>query len=331
LLRPDKVCNQADRKYAEDHKIDYRNCDEMRIDSAMNVNIKVSGSLGGLSGQSSPNVSTGGASAGVSSGGEAAARKYSLCFSPRTKSAEDLTFKESRCGQPPRPYYHVPKTENAEVKKKDKTKTDEQEYVSYDQPEYDIPRDPAKIAFHILINKEMIDKMSEKTSLVPCRKDAFLCKLLAKIKEQCPGAEAQKKCAKGAPVSVEIDLRSTEGIIYYLGENVRRQLNPEYAQERRTIFFTNLPPWWPYANPAWRCRYPEPNALSTQQCVPIFELNAGPGSDTFLSTFYDGVVYSVPSGGRSGQVLEIVKQALALSSSSKSLPQSNVVSVVGGQ
>jgi hypothetical protein len=71
-------------------------------------------------------------------------------------------------------------------------------------------------------------------------------------------------------------------------------------------------------------------------CRPIFILERGAGGalqGNFLTTLYDGEVYSVPSGGESysTQVLDILKQALALSSSSKSLPQANVVSVVGGQ
>ena len=60
-------------------------------------------------------------------------------------------------------------------------------------------------------------------------------------------------------------------------------------------------------------------------CDPIFVLEAGggPAPDSFLSTYYDGVVYSVSNGDTSsGPFLDIVKQALALESSAKSLPQS---------
>jgi hypothetical protein len=58
-----------------------------------------------------------------------------------------------------------------------------------------------------------------------------------------------------------------------------------------------------------------------------------PTPDDFLSVVYNKNWYSVPSmaggGGWSSAVLEIIKQQLALNSSAKALPQSNVISVVG--
>jgi hypothetical protein len=50
---------------------------------------------------------------------------------------------------------------------------------------------------------------------------------------------------------------------------------------------------------------------------------------------YNGVMYSVPhnreAGGRSSQVVELVKQILNLNTSAKSLPTTTVISVVGAQ
>jgi hypothetical protein len=137
-------------------------------------------------------------------------------------------------------------------------------------------------------------------------------------------------------VKVDFHLRSTEGVIYYLGELARRQIRPEFTYHRM-IYFNYPRHHLEYE--VGRCIDPKPQDPVTDGrpvCRPIFVLERGPVNALqggFLSTVYEGEVYSVPSDGDSysTQVLDILKQALALSSSSKSLPQANVVSVVGGQ
>ncbi|HUI97183.1 MAG TPA: hypothetical protein VLX44_15610 [Xanthobacteraceae bacterium] len=114
------------------------------------------------------------------------------------------------------------------------------------------------------------------------------------------------------PVTLTFYVRSTESMIYYLGEVARRQLNPEFEPPR------------PITVKYGPDRY------------DLFVLHEGlPASDDFLSVFYDGRLYSV-AGTRgpernelSSQVLSILREQIALNSSAKSLPQSNVISVVG--
>jgi hypothetical protein len=124
-------------------------------------------------------------------------------------------------------------------------------------------------------------------------------------------------------VSLSFYLRSVEGIFYYLGEVARREMAPENGESPRTVLI----------NTGASTR--EPCTLDTPQCWPIFVVRTDtvPAPGDFLSTFYDGRRFAVPSmddgGGYSSAVLDIVKQLLALNSSAKSLPQSSVVSVIG--
>ena len=128
-------------------------------------------------------------------------------------------------------------------------------------------------------------------------------------------------------VYLTISLRSVEAMIYYLGEVGRRQLAPEFGQFPRTVYFKTVPRYGNY--PADRdC------AASDDVCSPMFVLKRDsiPSPNEFLSVVYGPNRYSIPAGTGdrwSSAVFEIVKQQLALNSSAKSLPASNVISVVG--
>jgi hypothetical protein len=68
-------------------------------------------------------------------------------------------------------------------------------------------------------------------------------------------------------------------------------------------------------------------------CERLFVLNASPGliGVTPTSVAYEGVQYWVPTDNREDKtthVLSIVKQMLALNTSAKSLPQTNIISVI---
>jgi hypothetical protein len=290
LLRPDQLCSDKKimteaRAKNQDFNTLKKNCEAMRIDTATSVNVKVSGSLGGLSGQGNAGVPGSGSAGGGSSGGEGSPRKYSLCFAPRSDAAEKMTLAPSRCGQSPRPYYALA----AEAAGKTLDYND-------DEWEYDTSRDLGKMAFHIYLNELVIDEMRR---IVPLR---IFNELLS---------EAKKDKDKKAKVSVEVDLRSTEGIIYYLGEIARRQLDPKYSNNPR-VFFTNRHHYMAYKDPDWSCILSKNDEPLPEYCFPIFEPNVGLQPNAFLSTLYDGVLYSVPSGGRSGQVLEIDSPSTSL-------------------
>lgn len=127
-------------------------------------------------------------------------------------------------------------------------------------------------------------------------------------------------------VVLTFTLRSTEGMIYYLGEIARRQLAPDYG-DRGPIFVKEGPPYAAYRQAS--CIMPGID------CQYLFVLkNEIPSPKDFLSAFYEGQWYSIPGGrdgGLSSQVVDLVRQLIAINSSAKSLPQSSVISLVGGQ
>jgi hypothetical protein len=72
---------------------------------------------------------------------------------------------------------------------------------------------------------------------------------------------------------------------------------------------------------------------ASYNCENIFTLDAGAHLEgSILSVNYDGMTYSIPRdrerSGRTTQVLELVKQLLALNTSAKQLPSTSVISVV---
>jgi hypothetical protein len=153
---------------------------------------------------------------------------------------------------------------------------------------------------------------------------------------------------RNAHISMKFTTRSTEGILYYLGEIVRRQLKPEFASARVIKAKAGLNYG---AYPMQDCddqpdisdivalergaRFYHDSQISVA-CQSIFVVNEGPSiGDSVVSVTYNGAVYSIPhsreTGGRSSQVTELVKQVLNLNTSAKQLPSTTVISVVGAQ
>ena len=135
-------------------------------------------------------------------------------------------------------------------------------------------------------------------------------------------------------VTLDVYTRSTEGIVYYLGEIARRRLypDPNFARGPRTVqikigsFYTQIP--------KGLCPLRDDVAEATGfHCYNFFVLDSGlePGGAA-LAVNYGGTQYSVPSdpveGGKTMHVLSLLKQLLAVNTSAKSLPQTNVISVI---
>ena len=151
---------------------------------------------------------------------------------------------------------------------------------------------------------------------------------------------------KGAHISMKFQTRSTEGILYYLGEIVRRNLAPEYGTPRiiRSKVGLNYGTY-----PMRDCAGPEDitevvplsnlpqyraDAALSVHCQNIFVVNQGPSlGGNVVTVLYNGSIYSVPHdpehGDRSSQVMELTKQILNLNTSAKQLPSTTVISVVG--
>ncbi|HZL60007.1 MAG TPA: hypothetical protein VFC38_09945 [Stellaceae bacterium] len=174
---------------------------------------------------------------------------------------------------------------------------------------------------------------------------------------------------RAALVSLNISIRSTESIIYYLGEVVRRQLFPELeigAPPRIIQTKTHVPAGYipqsdcnaengggatygktdlqllrhisanatPVPGPA-----PAAGSSAAADNAPVYYcenlLYVAKGfslSGAFISVDYDGGSYALSNdiklAGRSYQVLELVKQLLALNTSAKQLPAANVLSII---
>jgi hypothetical protein len=149
-------------------------------------------------------------------------------------------------------------------------------------------------------------------------------------------------------VTFKFQTRSVEGILYYLGEITRRHLHPEDQPSVLTQVKTSLR----YGTlPATDCdsrdnsgKYEKKTDLirlsdrrrdsRPYNCENLFVLEEGVTGESIYSVNYDGTIYSIPQdqarAGRSLQVLELVKQLLALNTSAKQLPSSGVISIIGG-
>jgi hypothetical protein len=132
-------------------------------------------------------------------------------------------------------------------------------------------------------------------------------------------------------VTLTFYLRSVDGMVYYIGGVVRRQLQQE-ENDGSPIFIKRELPYERHRST--KCWVPD------KECSYLFVLTEGwgtPGTAEFVSIDYEGHRFSIPDsrdlqrGGNSSVVLDILRQQIALNSSAKSLPQSSVVSLVGGQ
>jgi hypothetical protein len=101
--------------------------------------------------------------------------------------------------------------------------------------------------------------------------------------------------------------RSTEAIIYYLGEIIRFQNSDPSG---KTLV-----------------RVPVGRRGDSE---PLFVLSPGGVSDPLATINYRGTSYSAPAQGtRTAQVVNIVRQLISLNRSAKDIPTTNVLTVVG--
>ena len=147
-------------------------------------------------------------------------------------------------------------------------------------------------------------------------------------------------------VSFKIQVRSTEGILYYLGEVTRRHLYPESSLDSRTRMM-QVPTRVPHNSMPIAACVDDQGGRPTRKTGVIY-LNGKTGSSdadgylcdnlfvvdtgaigSFISVTYDGTSYGLSSDkervGRTYQVLELVKQILALNTSAKQLPATSVL------
>jgi hypothetical protein len=129
-------------------------------------------------------------------------------------------------------------------------------------------------------------------------------------------------------VKITIYMRSTEGMIYYLGELVRRQYRDQ--DPRETLEKEDKP---------YKSHDPTPckqaQELELKFCSHIFQLHQGPAPEpgAVVSVLYAGRWFSLPASqgplDRSSLTFDFLKQQIALNSSAKGLPQSSVITTAG--
>jgi hypothetical protein len=136
----------------------------------------------------------------------------------------------------------------------------------------------------------------------------------------------------GKGVSLLIYTRSTEGLIYYVGEVVRRQLHPDLEKNPRTVMTRNGPPF--NLIDETPCPIGEPRP---EPCKPLFVLRENaPSFSNGFSVVYEGIRYSIPEDAEAGSsydtaaggsytVLTVLRQLLILNTNAKALPSTNVL------
>lgn len=135
---------------------------------------------------------------------------------------------------------------------------------------------------------------------------------VAAARDGTPAAEAKSfllapKQQQFARYRYRIFPRSTEAIIYYLGEVIRYQ---------------NADPTGKFL-----VRVPVGRRGDTE---PLFVLSPGGVSDPLATISYRGTSYAAPaSGTRTAQVVNIVRQLISLNRSAKDIPTTNILTVVG--
>ena len=135
--------------------------------------------------------------------------------------------------------------------------------------------------------------------------------------------------------------RTTEGVIYYLGELVRQAHYPEFQSRRFTPKIVYGPT--SIKMPEKVCPASTDNDDSSGNlpivlmkkfiCMPIFVVDQPAANQAFVSVAYDGTSYGIPTKqtpvALTYQVLDLVSQLIALNKSAKSLPATSVFTIIG--
>jgi hypothetical protein len=147
---------------------------------------------------------------------------------------------------------------------------------------------------------------------------------------------------RNTKIQFKLLTRSTEGILFYLGSVVGRYLNPGASRagdlagtDPRMIQVKVGEFYLPYPMQACREGGVQSRIQDNYMCDNLFVVERGSApSDSALSVDYEGHTYWIPSDskvqGRTMRLVDLVKQLLALHTSAKSLPASNVLNVIGG-
>ena len=168
---------------------------------------------------------------------------------------------------------------------------------------------------------------------VPLRKD-FINNLYASTIERRLSTDpnhangfSQIRSFAGKHVSISFYTRSIEGILYYLGEVVRRSAHPEPGQSSFPVQVRVGPQQNPF--PTQTC--PFEGTIDGYRCTALFVVEEGVSDPKGISVDYEGGHYTISSDTGSSwtmPVFDILKQLQAVNTSAKQLPASNLISVL---
>jgi hypothetical protein len=249
---------------------------------------------------SSPAASTDSGSAGGGGGGG----RYVFCFAPRKATYVRYVLDDYACA--------IPKTDEKGAGGGPKSKGLLSEQAVETARKNSLIKPTGQATGKIKLAPEFIDRLIA----IACEHNRTdLAAAFEKFKRKTSTGEFQQ-------AYLLFRLRSVESMIFYLGEVVRAQLAPESGHPRTVFIKVRKDDW-------------ETCAPGIEGCQRIFVLkDTPPLPGDFVSVFYAGRWFTIPSGpgaGYSSSAIEIIKQQLALNSSAKSLPQSSVITVAGGQ
>lgn len=148
-------------------------------------------------------------------------------------------------------------------------------------------------------------------------------------------------CATGWDKNIKIEFipRSVYGLIYYLGELVRRENYPDRAPGTSRRELTIRKAFMNGPRPTASCAETASSKAGEPICESIFLVRKAPGKEQgFLSVTYDNINYFVPDptdpsqtpeSGKTYEVMDIVTELLSLNRSAKDLPATSVFTLRG--
>jgi hypothetical protein len=152
------------------------------------------------------------------------------------------------------------------------------------------------------------------------------------------------QCAGGRAYQLHVYTRSPEGIIYYLGQMLRRILDADPDKHRAAVVTRYK--FGPSYAPLPEVDCPTAPGLSEEArkiadgdgyvCTALFILDRASAPPPFftpaLTVTYDDSTYAVPTEGEERyntlMVLSVLKQLIALSTNATALPASNILTVI---
>jgi hypothetical protein len=283
------------------------------LNMAENVNVRFLGNPGPPGKNNVPTAEVASPPGGSAAADTSPAPKtYRLCFTPRTREESQLVWPTSLCNA---------KTSNRSSGSSEDDGAD-------DDRSYNANQISSTGLATVVVRT--FPQFIERLRLVA--QEAIATATTSEARQEMERLDRSFSTFDRQWVTFTIYMRHTEGMIYYMGELARRSLSTDYGPGTRDIFAR--------PGPAHEHYFTQPcGQEATPDCAYIFHLheNAGPIPGEFVSVAYNGRWYSISSTydpeapDRSSLSLDFLKQLIAVNSSAKSLPQSSVLSVVGGQ